>query len=379
MSLKEASFKVHHFAQNVFPCPYFVDIKQDAIIHHPKYNRKHHKFYRKFIFVGAVIGFPITLFYLLWLLINHKTTFKMEYMTQYFTYTILTSMFIVFNYCNYLMIATIEERLYVVTQACKLYKQKNCSIDFIKLGKFTIQEIFIYLFAFAFLFIAIAVFIAPFPLSLDPIQLVLGASLPVKFFCSLLYGPGSAFLLWYLLSTFLITIASLEMGQVFSKGLVVKLTEPFLYKNITSVKFNNCYIEYLKTRLLFDLSAIVAKKLPAIIIIIGILLCSVTITGTLILWDKVNIFVYLCLPTGSALCLSIAIVFTNVAGIPYKNARNFKKFWNGVLYKKLDRRVIRSVRHFGFDCGPYGICTQKLGPTICEDMISNAADLLLIM
>lgn len=61
------------------------------------------------------------------------------------------------------------------------------------------------------------------------------------------------------------------------------------------------------------------------------------------------------------------------------NVLRFQKFWKLHLVKTLDRRMLKATKHFGFDVGPYGICTPKLGFGICEDIVANTAGLLLII
>lgn len=41
--------------------------------------------------------------------------------------------------------------------------------------------------------------------------------------------------------------------------------------------------------------------------------------------------------------------------------------------------MLKATKNFGFDMGPYGICTPKLGFGICEDIVADTADLLFII
>ncbi len=379
MSLKETSFKVHHFAQNIFPCSYFVDIEKNALVPHPLYNKKLHRRFRYLTFFGCIIAVPITSSYLLWLFTCSNSTIQKDYFVQFTLYTMISPLFIVFNYCNYLMVARCDERQYLLSQACDIFHYEDLHTNSIKIGKYTIKELFIYAFSTAFLLLILGVFIFPFVMSIDPIQLVLGNSFPVKLLCSLIYGPGSGLLFWQLLSSLLICISALEMAECYSRKLIVKQSKLQTKEYLHSLKFHKCYARYQKTRLLFDLSTVVMEKGPAIVICIGILICSISTTGTLTLWSKVNIFFYLVLPIVSLICFVIAIVVTNLAGIPYLNVLRFQKLWKKYLVKKYDRRLLRAARHFGLDMGPYGLCTRMLGLLICEDIVRNTSDLLLIM
>src|SRR5258705_104721 len=117
MSLKEASFRVHHLVQNIFQCSYFLDIEKNILIPHPLYNTKIHQIYRTLVYMVCIIGIPITTFYLCWLFIQRSHINETDYAIQFIVYTVMVPVLVLFNYSNFLIIARSKERQYLQYEA----------------------------------------------------------------------------------------------------------------------------------------------------------------------------------------------------------------------------------------------------------------------
>lgn len=87
---------------------------------------------------------------------------------------------------------------------------------------------------------------------------------------------------------------------------------------------------------------------------------------------------YLSGPVLSSRGFLIAIVFEYMFGLPCKNLEQFQIIWQPKLRKKEERKVILSLKSCGFQVGPYGMVTRKLGLIIRDDIISNTVSALLL-
>lgn len=238
MSLKQAAFIVHSLVQNICPCNYFVNIETDSLQPHPLYNQRHHHLLRFFTSTVAAVALPITFFYLIWLFIHQNSYVVSDYVFQLLVYVIAFLGLLILNYCNYVMATKYEERLYLINQACTTIKLDGVPTNFIMLGKYTLNELFVYIFSTIFLVVIIAVFVFPFTVSFDPVQLVFGDGYPVKALSSLIYGSTGAVLILYLLSFFLIYISALEIAELYSRKITLKNTDILLHAN---TYLNNYY------------------------------------------------------------------------------------------------------------------------------------------
>lgn len=75
----------------------------------------------------------------------------------------------------------------------------------------------------------------------------------------------------------------------------------------------------------------------------------------------------------------IVILFFPYANIPSQNVGKFFQVWRRQVLNKIERKVLRSCPAVvGFNVGPYGIVTAKLGILICDDITQNAITLILL-
>lgn len=99
---------------------------------------------------------------------------------------------------------------------------------------------------------------------------------------------------------------------------------------------------------------------------------------TVKMYGQVHILFYLCGPSISLLAFVIAIVFTYLLDLPLRNTKKFKTLWVTKIHKKEERKVLISLKLCGFQVGPYGFATRKLGIQICDDIIHNIVTALLL-
>lgn len=377
MSFKDATFQLHSWVQNVFPASYLVEISQNRLITHPLYSKLYFKILRYLILLLGVIGLPTTVIHLIWLFVNWET-YTYENGSEAVLYIIAASGLFILNYCNYLLVRKGNDRIFVITQVCKLAPDDSSKNGYKLLGKYTTKQLFIYGLSAVFLILDLSMVLLPFAISIDPIQIAIGQSIFAKLQAALIYGLGMSFMGWYLLSTFILYITALEKIEFFTRKLVHKLPKVTSIQPLPSHKFYKCFQDYQISYVFFTIGLESVADFPLVLISVGIILCSITTTGTLTMWGRINIMTYFLLPAVSGIAFSIALVVTYVGALPYVNALRCHRFWKYHVRKRLDKRMLRTLRPFGFLIGPYGICTTKLGLLICDDIINNTVDLLLM-
>ncbi len=99
---------------------------------------------------------------------------------------------------------------------------------------------------------------------------------------------------------------------------------------------------------------------------------------TITMYNRLNLMVYLFNPTVAITCFIIALVLTYLASIPFENSKMFCKKWIPHLTKKEHRKMLVACQPFGFQLGPYGVGIARLGLYICDDIIQNTVDMILL-
>lgn len=223
-------------------------------------------------------------------------------------------------------------------------------------------------------------FALPFAVKFDPVQLIFGTHLPVKFLASFIYGLPIS----YGICT-VVSIIPLIVG--YTEGLILstlKLNErheeiPNIKRaSVTMSEFHKFYHTFMQIRIHFAIFAEIANSFLTILIMAGVMLATCTGYATLKMYDMLPIHVYLGMPLVMTSCFVMAIVHNAMEGILQENANFFKKFWLRWAFKKEVRRITNSIPELGCKLGCYGTATHLLGLEICDDIIQNLISLLLL-
>ncbi len=99
---------------------------------------------------------------------------------------------------------------------------------------------------------------------------------------------------------------------------------------------------------------------------------------TLKMYNILHFVTYIIAPPLTLLCFVIAILLTFMADIPSKNSLLFRHFWKTRVKTKEHRLALLGCTPIGFRLGPYGIANAKLGLCICDDIIQNTVNVLLL-
>ncbi len=114
------------------------------------------------------------------------------------------------------------------------------------------------------------------------------------------------------------------------------------------------------------------------LIFMGILLSTCAGYMTIKMYGQVHFILYLCGPSISISISAGAIVILYLFGLPFKNLKSFKEIWLNKVHKRENKKVLASLKSCGFQMGPYGVSTSKLGLLICDDIIHNIVTALLL-
>lgn len=375
MSFTQATFNVHYFFQNVIPAPYLVDNSKNELVPNPLYKTKRHRKLRRQVIFLSIIGTPFTFVYLIWLLRHYNPHGNSLLPILY--YAILFILLLIFNGNLCIVILKGNIFAYIITQSCRLTQDLSNH----KTKTISVKELFVYGFVSSFIFLVFGLAMTPITGNFDPLQLLLGSSYLTKAACCTIYAYGIGLLAWCLLSTFVLAFSFVEMMELYTSRLILSIGDLKIIKSeicLMSQRFQKCYKGYKISRLLFDMQNEFLATFSLILICVGILLCSVTTTAMIKLYSELPTVTYLSLPAITAIGLVMALVFTYVAGIPYNNSIRFRNFWQHHLWKKYDQKVLKTCKPFGLNEGPYGICQPNLGLRICDNIIYNAVNLLLL-
>lgn len=379
MSLSTGAFHVLFIIQKFVPLPFLADIKRQRLIKNQFKLNPHHYLYKIFSEITILfVMLPIALFRISWLIIHWKsyTTFNID---EFIVYGILTCVIliylpacIVFHTDSSWIIAVINNLCEIGLQLQQDERNKSKKILRYFLGVKTIKPVFAYCLAIPVLCLALAFAAAALSFSYLPINLVFGQHPVVKIVSAILYGSLTAYGGFSCFTTFLLFMIFFEHVIQFSSK-----TCQNMFKNYnTKIFFINCY-RYRMTQIFLKWYSSLFSLFFANVIFIGILLGSCGAYWTIKMFNKVNFVIFILGPSMSSLCCVIAIVFTHMAGLPYKNSQKFKNISVSCLRKKEERQTLRSLKSCGLQLQPYGVCTSKLGVLIVDNIIQNTVDALL--
>lgn len=95
-------------------------------------------------------------------------------------------------------------------------------------------------------------------------------------------------------------------------------------------------------------------------------------------YGDLNILVYIPISFLFSAGIVVAVVFTTLACIPSVNVERFSRSWKQVVRRLEARELLKSLPLIGFKVGPYGMATKTMGLLICEDIMHNVLDLMLV-
>ncbi len=384
MSLTLGAFKVHSVLEKVIPTPYSISLETYRISKSVSYNLSIHRLIRTCILYTIVCPLiPFITWRLVWLIHNWKV-FTSLHFDQLVAYAALTCGIIIFTTAWHLERTQSETIQFILNERCNLvsitaylitspYDMQIC-IPYV--GIYCLKELFIYGFSFPFILANLAAIAAPFAITYDPIQLIIGEqSVLIKFCLGWLYSVYVLYGQTTLLSALLLSIAFLE-GIVSYSGTIHYMNEPF--STLMKFRFRHCYRRYRILKILTVYANHVIQVFVTVLIFVGILLASCGAFATLKMYTVLNIFTYIIAPTGTVICFVVAILFTYLANFPYKNSLIFKQYWKRIVTRKEEKRMLLACTRIGFDLGPYGLAKAMLGLHICDDIIRNTVTFLLL-
>ncbi len=214
----------------------------------------------------------------------------------------------------------------------------------------------------------------PLAISYEPIQLILrNSSLPVKVCSSLVYF----IVLHYAVAT---VISTLLFIFVFSEGILKYSSIIHFHKSslILSPKlaFSICYKRFRNLQILVVAANHIQTEFFVALIFVGVLAGSAGAYMTFKLYSALNLFVYMIAPVTTISAFGLLLTFLN--NFPYKNSNAFKFYWKQFVVRQADKRTLYACQAIGVDLGPYGLSHSRLGLLICDDIVKNYVNLVLL-
>lgn len=372
MAFAQATFEVHQLFQHLtpFPLPYTIT-PGNLMIWNPQFRRLRYRIPRYFAdFWIAVIAF-ISVYRSIWLYKNYEQ-YTYKHMSQVVVYVLINGAVAIYISFFYTYRKDLSSLLYTRNQMLALQPQIRISRSFVNL----IKKLVVYGIMFGGALTAVATPIATFILAYDPLQLVFGVSTKSRILVSGIYLIVSSRAATALVSPLLLCLTFLEGAIGYSAQLSIdnrKQMSPEILR-----QFYKHFGRYEILRLLLFAGAKACEVMYTSLIFVGIFMISVSGFGMLQLYEELPLLVYVPVSFVFALGIFIATVFTALASLPCENVKKFCKTWKRVVKRELGRKLLKSVPVIGFMLGPYGLATKTLGLLICEDIMNNVLDLMLM-
>lgn len=351
------------------PLPIKVDATTKLAVLNSHYNdRKNIRLRLLAYLIGIAIAIVLS-YRLCWLFVNWEgyTFYHREEAIIYLMLLNGLFLYVGFSYTYQVQVST---WIFVINQILLLGRQKKSFRSSMKLYR----ECLVYGFAAGGLLMIAVLSMGPFVLAYCPVQLMIGCNLPSKMLGSILYTLIGVDVVPTCFSFWLISLTVLE-GLI---DLSNKLKHRHLNVLDPATKFLNSYNIYKELRVLLVATAEPVELLFTGVILVGIFLSSCTGYATIDMYMQLNVLVYCLVFIVFCMGILVAILFTTLASIPARNVEKFCKFWGIVLRKKLCRLLLRTIPPMGIKLGPYGIVSCKMGLLICEDILNNVINLLMI-
>lgn len=354
MSLTQTAFKVQSFLERFVPPPYSANLDTGRLVTSAEYNKKRHKKYRILVISLLVLLFPFVFWRSCWLFYNWKT-YTQHNVDQAIVYAFIICGIIIFWGALHVVLVKYEGVVYMVNQCIKIGICYDAKV-----------KIFILLIPGG-----------PFAITFDPIQVIFGADgYLVKFGAGAFYSGVGVYIVCILLSAFILLILFLEGMLTYS--LLLHFHHTKLKNPMVHLKFEKCHKLLREIEILLKVTDHVYGPFLIFLIIVGILMAPCGAHITVKMYDKLNILTFAVGPIITLLFFSIAISLTFLSNFPQKHSKIFIQFWKSYLILKRDKKILRACKPLGFNLGPYGVATAKLGIIICDDMVQNTVTLMLL-
>lgn len=382
-----AQYKVHSLFQSICPMPYAVDFKNFKIVNNNKRRQNiTHKFIRTSVLLIISSTIPILIWRLAWLFFNWKyfTVHHIDELIVYSLYLLATSIFFAAYFTELIYnknIVYLLNQLFKIVQVIPDHISSSFVVDLIiKIpchgGKTNIMEFLIWQLSTFIFAILPGASLFPFAISYEPLQFICGnSSLIIKLVSSATHFTVFMYLLITILSLLLVSL-------VICEGLLRYSSTIHFHKSSCNTRprcpFWICYKRYRMIQLLLAITNDFVPKFYCVLIFVGVFLGSFGTYMTLKMYSMLNIFVYMLAPAVATICFTVAISFNFISHFPCRNSMYFKLCWKEFLVKKEEKRMMWSCKVIGFYLGPYGMATSALGLRICDDIVNNSVNLLLI-
>lgn len=373
MAFTQATLDVLAFYQKIalFPMPYTPNGNKKSLTLNPLHSTPRAIIFRYTAqFLVSVLA-TFSVYRIVWIYL-YWSRFSQNDLEQLVVYCMLINGLVIYTAFSYSYQNNMTTILYTYNQMLHLQLQKPVPKSVANL----ISKLLVYGFSFGAVITLAIVPFAVFFISYCPVQLVFGASLTSKLIASTIYVILGLQVAPVVLYPIIIQLSFLEASTNYSAQLHISKN---MQSNLAiSAGFHENFRKYETLRILFVVYSKAGELMFTTMIFSGIILVSFAGFGTLQLYGKLHIFVYIPLSFLFALGIFMATVLNALAGIPSVNVRWFCKNWKRMVKTKLARRLLKSVPVIGFVIGPYGIATATLGLLICEDIVNNVLRLMLL-
>lgn len=218
----------------------------------------------------------------------------------------------------------------------------------------------------------------PLAINYDPLQLLFGTDPWVKYIAVPVYfvsvWPGVA----TTMSAFLITFVWLDQTSLFCRALNFS-SQRIRDTNKLFIAFRQAHKKHLLITILTTRCVNICANFYTGIIFLAILLASCEVYATFKMYNQLSFVVWIVDPIVLISFVIGTLTCTYWACVQYRHSQISIRFWKRVIKTKQERKMLASLKANGIKVGAYGLVDSRLGLCICDDMIQNAIDLLILL
>ncbi len=378
MSLTSGTYKLQLRIQNVIPSPYYIDSSSKLLIRSPLYHKPHHTYLRVCSqILILLIFFPITIFRLGWLFF-HWSSYTIQHFDQTIFYGAVCCLIFIVLSVYHMHFSQMADFIYLINQTIKLGANfKSALQEKSKFSKnFYPKEQLIYTFSIINLEVTTTFIVAPFFLSHLHLQMVFGNYLFVKVCEAFLFGFTITYGAFSNLPIILFSIVYFENLNLYTQNM--STTHHLDCSVHPRLRFTICYKRFRCTQIVLKLGNLVFNLYLSVLTFVGILLASCSGYVTFKMFKLLNILIYIAFPWLLCGTFVTALLLTFLASTSIKHSRNFQTYWMRQPLGRECKKRLYACKPMGFNLGPYGACTTKLGLNICDDIIHNTVTIILL-
>lgn len=372
MSFTPAVFALHVFYQKLptTPLPYKIDASNNRFTSNEGYSFRKNLWLRRIVRI-LIYGLLLKCFmHLHWLFFHWKYYTRLHF-EEAVIYTVIVcalGIYVSFSYTQEIHGKTF---VYIYNQIALLQVAKTQEK---KIGSI-IKPLFVMGMAACSLIGLMGFALGPFTIDFCPIQLVFGNSLIARLFASLLYGSLYYYCIPAVLSLGTLNLVLVEWMIKYSCQICKEKIE--VTRKASNTMLRKPHSMFQMFRLITSLYSFMCDLMYTVLVFIGIFMISCAGYCTVEMAKQLPFLVYIALSTLFVLGILIAIVFTDLTGIPCSNVDNLRTTWKRLQLARHERMILNSMPMVGFKLGPYGLVTKTLGIRVCDDIINNLVSLLL--